>query len=138
MCWGRDNRECPIRLCGSSDDHGSGWNFEVKALDGTANPYLALAAILTAGVINIKRDIPLTVRDCQFVAAELDATTRSKMGITKTMPANIKEARDALNSDNDLIAALGSEFVHKYLMVNEVSILSLMRNIFHSPDMTGS
>ena len=45
--WGVDNREAPVRLCASGGPNSQNWEF--KALDATANPYLALAAILLAG-----------------------------------------------------------------------------------------
>ena len=45
--WDVDNREAPVRLCASGGPNSQNWEF--KALDATANPYLALAAILLAG-----------------------------------------------------------------------------------------
>ncbi len=45
--WGVDNREAPVRLCASGGPNSQNWEF--KALDATANPYLALTAILLAG-----------------------------------------------------------------------------------------
>ena len=38
-----------MRLCTLAD--GSSRDFEFKALDATANPYLALAALITAGLL---------------------------------------------------------------------------------------
>ena len=55
-------REAPIRACFS--DTPRNYNFEIKAIDGTANPYLALAAILAAGMLGVKRSYPLTVKSC--------------------------------------------------------------------------
>ena len=42
-----DNKEAPLRLCTSGGPPT--FNFELKALDATANPHLALAAIILAG-----------------------------------------------------------------------------------------
>ncbi len=42
-----DNKEAPLRLCTSGGPHT--FNFELKALDATANPHLALAAVILAG-----------------------------------------------------------------------------------------
>lgn len=55
-------REAPIRACFSGAPRK--YNFEIKAIDGTANPYLALAAILAAGMLGVKISSPLTVKSC--------------------------------------------------------------------------
>ena len=44
--WGTDNREAPVRACGPAGHH----HFEVKSVDATSTPHLALAAIIAAGV----------------------------------------------------------------------------------------
>ena len=46
--WGLNNREAPLRLC--TDAHGEPNNAEYKTLDATANPYLALAVLIIAGL----------------------------------------------------------------------------------------
>ena len=45
VAWGIDNRETPVRLAHAYDPQQR--NFEVKMMDGTANPHFALAGILT-------------------------------------------------------------------------------------------
>ena len=45
---GVEKNETPVRLC--SPYSPSSRNFELKALDGTSNPYLALTGVLTAGL----------------------------------------------------------------------------------------
>ncbi|TDL24695.1 FLU1-II [Rickenella mellea] len=116
VAWGRDNRECPVRLCGSTGDH----HFEVKCLDGTANPYLAISAMLASGMMGVRSASPLVVRDCQALAASLTEDQRTAIGVTKRMPLNIEEARDYLKADSALVSAMGEELVEKYLAVNEV------------------
>ncbi|KAG8746273.1 hypothetical protein FRC10_005522 [Ceratobasidium sp. 414] len=82
VCWGRENKETPLRLCGS----GKGFNVELKAFDGLANPYLGLAAALAAGVTGLEKDKPLEMRDCRVVASELTAEKRGEMRISMMMP----------------------------------------------------
>ena len=43
-----NNREAPLRVC--TDAYGEPNNVEYKALDAAANPYLALAALIIAGL----------------------------------------------------------------------------------------
>ncbi|MET3806323.1 glutamine synthetase [Nakamurella sp. UYEF19] len=45
-CWGLENREAAVRLCGATPGDPSGTNIEVKCIDPTANPYLAVATVL--------------------------------------------------------------------------------------------
>lgn len=82
-CWGRENRETPLRLCGSEP---GGFNVELKAFDGLANPYLGLAAVLGAGLTGLKNQSTLEMRDCRVVASELTEDRRHEMRITTKMP----------------------------------------------------
>lgn len=54
-CWGFENREAGVRLAGS----GGHANFEVKCLDGAANPYLLVGAVLALGLAGIDRSLRL-------------------------------------------------------------------------------
>ena len=45
--WGVDNREAPLRLSASAGAGAQNWEF--RALDATADPHLALAAVIAAG-----------------------------------------------------------------------------------------
>ncbi|KAF9466906.1 FLU1-II [Collybia nuda] len=118
VCWGTDNREVPIRLCNAT--FASSRNFEVKALDGTANPYLALAAILGAGHSGIQTQTQLLVKDCRGPsAAELGEEGRKELGIIQRMPLNWDDARNKLSNDEIMRGILGGDVVDKYLNVNE-------------------
>lgn len=46
VCWGAANKEAPLRVLGD--------NIELKAVDATANPHLALAAIIAAGLDGVR------------------------------------------------------------------------------------
>lgn len=53
--WGRDNRTCALRLVG----HGRSLRLENRAPGGDVNPYLAVAAMVAAGLDGIERGLPL-------------------------------------------------------------------------------
>ncbi|XP_047153337.1 type-1 glutamine synthetase 1-like [Vigna umbellata] len=60
LFWGNENKEAPLRASsppGTLD--GLATNFEMKSFDGSANPYLGLAAILAAGIDGLRRHLPL-------------------------------------------------------------------------------
>jgi glutamine synthetase len=53
--WGVDNRTCALRLVG----HGSSLRAENRTPGGDVNPYLAVAAMIAAGLDGIDRQLPL-------------------------------------------------------------------------------
>ena len=58
--WGVENREAPLRYVPSSPFIGTDRaNVELKASDASGNPYLALAAVLAAGLAGIDDDAEL-------------------------------------------------------------------------------
>jgi glutamine synthetase len=62
VCWGTDNREAPVRLCNAFSPPSR--NFEIKCLDGTANPYLAVASFISAGMDGVSKDIECQIQEC--------------------------------------------------------------------------
>jgi glutamine synthetase len=130
VCWGTDNREAPIRLCNATSPASR--NFEVKCVDGTSNPYLALAGLIAAGVEGVKTNKPLGVRDCSAhgelgnTAAEMGEEERERFGITQRLPLGWEEAREAFRGDGVLGEVFGEAFVRGYLNVNKVRFLGLI------------
>ncbi|GGO91799.1 glutamine synthetase family protein [Wenjunlia tyrosinilytica] len=55
ITWGRDNRTCPVRVVGS----GHSLRIEHRVPGGDANPYLAVAAAVAAGLYGIENSLPL-------------------------------------------------------------------------------
>jgi glutamine synthetase len=56
VAWGLDNRTCSVRVVG----HGSGLRFENRVPGGDVNPYLAVAAMIAAGLHGIENHLELT------------------------------------------------------------------------------
>ncbi|KAI0337052.1 glutamine synthetase/guanido kinase [Trametopsis cervina] len=127
VVWGSDNREAPLRLCGSprsvDGTSGGGHHFEVKALDATANPHVALAGLLGIGARAIKAGVQLVQRDCDSGAAFAMGEEERRAfgpngGEVVRMPNSVEEAREAFKADKEVRALLGEEFVEGYLSVN--------------------
>ena len=55
VAWGLDNRTCALRVVG----HGSGLRVENRVPGGDVNPYLAVAAMVAAGLHGIEHSLPL-------------------------------------------------------------------------------
>ncbi|MEV4169510.1 glutamine synthetase family protein [Nonomuraea sp. NPDC049709] len=53
--WGVDNRTCSLRLVG----HGQSLRVENRVPGGDVNPYLAVAALIAAGLYGIDAELPL-------------------------------------------------------------------------------
>lgn len=115
-CYGLDNREAAVRLASPvAGAESATANVELKPMDVTANPYLALAATLAAGIDGIERNLdpgePTTVDP-----ATLSDEERDSKGIYP-LPASLDEALDALERDEVLIGALGEPLVRTHLAV---------------------
>jgi glutamine synthetase len=114
--YGLDNREAAVRLASPvAGAESATANVELKPMDVTANPYLALAAVLAAGMDGIERNLdsgePTTVDP-----ATLSDEERASKGIYP-LPASLDEALDALEEDEVLIEALGEPLVRTHLAV---------------------
>ena len=55
VAWGKDNRTCSMRVVG----HGEGLRVENRLPGADVNPYLALAAMIAAGLHGIENELPL-------------------------------------------------------------------------------
>lgn len=118
ISYGNENRESSVRVTNMASP--SSRNFELRFIDGTANPYFALAAILAAGMAGIRAGMKPGAQTCDEIsAAEMTENEREALGVGKRMPSNVDEARANLKGDSILIGALGEELVTKYLAVNK-------------------
>jgi glutamine synthetase len=112
QCWGVNNREAPLRLVGLAG-HPESINFELKTVDGTANPYLALTAIIAAGISGIRKGLSLP-SPIQVDPASLTEEQRDKERL-KLLPGSLQEALDAFEQDEEfksvLLLVSGSETI---------------------------
>jgi glutamine synthetase len=122
VCYGTEHRDAPMRITNFSSP--SSRNFEMRVIDGTANPYLALAGVLGAGLAGIRDKVELKIQNCgQKSAAGMTEEERKALGITQRMPLNWEESRHRFQESKFMKEEIfGEEFVEKYLSVNKVSI----------------
>jgi glutamine synthetase len=59
LCWGLENREAAVRFCAATAGNPSGASAELKVIDPSANPYLALAAMLWSAHEGIRDGLAL-------------------------------------------------------------------------------
>ena len=101
LAWGHDNRTCGFRIVG----HGGALRAETRIPGGDANPYLAFAALLAAGIYGIENELELPP-GLEGNAYESDA---------ERFPHSLREAIAALESGTMARAALGDDVVDHYL-----------------------
>lgn len=120
--WGSDNREAPVRLCNALSPVSR--NFEIKCHDGTANPYIAVAAFISAGMDGVLKNTECQIQECgpelETTAALMGEEKRQKLGITQRMPLTWEDARSNFAASELVDKAFGSNFKTRYLSVNKV------------------
>ena len=113
-CYGPDNREAALRICSPIGSLGS-VNLELKPVDSTGNPYLALGAFIYAGLDGIRRSLspgePVLVDP-----AALDSSERERLSVVR-LPSSLRAALEALEADSFLMSALGPLRSTAYLAV---------------------
>ncbi len=120
-CWGPDNREAAVRVASPfSHDESGTLNAELKPVDGSCNPYLALGGLIAAGLDGIARELdpgePTLVDP-----ADLSDDERARRGIAR-LPSSLGEALTALEADAVLAEALGPLLLSAYLAVKRGDI----------------
>ncbi|KAJ5538183.1 hypothetical protein N7494_007662 [Penicillium frequentans] len=118
VAWGFQNREAPIRKINPG-------HWEIKSMDGLANPYFAVAALLAGGYLGLEANAPLTVKECGVDASTLSESQRSELGITTQIPKSLDESLIALENDKALQNLLGPGFVRNYTLVKRAESASL-------------
>ncbi len=114
ISWGYDNRECAVRVASPFKGREmQSINLELKACDGSANPYLALAGVILAGMDGVARGL-VAPKPAHRDPALLTDEEKVACGI-KPFPATQLEALDALERDEVLTSGLGDLMTRAYL-----------------------
>ncbi|EAQ85803.1 hypothetical protein CHGG_07056 [Chaetomium globosum CBS 148.51] len=115
VAWGTQNRETPLRRI-----EGSHW--EIKCLDGLANPYLAVAAVLFAGVRGVVDREVLVWGDCEIDPAKMTANDRKELNVNQMLPGSVEEGLSELEKDVELCEMMGPELVEGYVALKECEL----------------
>lgn len=110
MAWSTINRSPLIRIPAT---RGEGTRIELRSPDPAANPYLALAVCLRAGLDGIVNQIePPASVDCNIF--EMSKEERKERGIEE-LPGTLYEAIGELEKDTFLQEILGSHVCKRYI-----------------------
>ena len=99
--WSSDNRTAGFRLCGE----GKGLRIECRIPGADANPYLAFAVLLAAGLYGIEQKMKLEpMAEGNIYAQDV-----------RQVPTTLREATDALDGSKVLRKLLGNDVIDHYL-----------------------
>ena len=111
--WGWDNRTAFVRV---PPERGGATRVEVRVGDGSANPYLAAAATLFAGLHGVREKLPLGP------PVGGDAYTLAEEEAGGALPDSLSDALDALEADEVLREAMGPEIVDTFLTMKRFEV----------------
>ncbi len=110
--WGYDNREAAVRV---SRGKAGASRFELKAADASANPYLALGALLAAGLDGLEKKLALP-QETSVDPALMSESERLGNQVYP-LPTSLGEALTALQKNTVLLDALGRDRAKAYTAV---------------------
>ncbi len=115
VAWSAQNRSPLIRIPAS---RGLSTRIELRSVDPSANPYLAMAVILAAGLDGVKNELepPAPVDRNIYV---MNGVERKQHGI-ENLPASLDAALVALEEDEVIKAALGEHIYENFKEAKEV------------------
>jgi glutamine synthetase len=101
VAWGHDNRTCALRVVG----HGPSLRFENRSGGADLNPYLALSAMIAAGLEGVERGLKL---EPEFKGNAYTATDKPQL------PKTLRAARDLFAGSETARKAFGDDVVAHY------------------------
>jgi len=109
VAWGTDNRTCSLRVVG----HGESLRVENRVPGGDVNPYLAVSALIAAGLHGIERELEL---EAELVGNAYAADDRPRV------PSTLREAAQLFGESKLARAAFGDDVVQHYLNAARVEL----------------
>lgn len=116
VCWGRTNSSALVRIPIYKPGKGASARVELRSIDSAANPYLAYAMILHAGLAGIENEYDL-LDEAEDDVWRLTERERQAMGI-RPLPRNLDEAIRCMERSDLAVEALG-EHVFEYFLRNK-------------------
>jgi glutamine synthetase len=119
VSYGDNNRSCMVRV-----PFG---RLELRLIDSSANPYLASAAVIAAGLDGIDRKLdPGEPRNFNHYGLSPEELQGRGVG---TLPQSLAEALDALEADRLFHEVLGEEFVAEFIRLKRMEWVDYHRHV---------
>jgi glutamine synthetase len=124
VCLGRQNREALLRIVPlvelGGGDPARQFHLEYRGADGAANPHLALAALLLAGLAGVHAELPcppVLDRDPAELGAEEEELYR-----VGSLPGSLEDALRALEEDDTARSWMNPLLHEAYLSVKRAEV----------------
>ena len=116
VCWGHNNRSALVRVPMYKPGKGNSSRVEYRALDAAANPYLAFAVVLAAGLKGVEEgyELPEGAEDDVW---ELTDAERRALGI-EPLPQSLDGAIRVMER-SELVAETLGEHVFDFVLRNK-------------------
>ncbi|MDX6310046.1 MAG: glutamine synthetase [Nocardioidaceae bacterium] len=116
VCWGHNNRSALVRVPMYKPTKAQSTRVELRSIDSAANPYLAFAVMLAAGMRGIEEgyELPPGAEDDVWSLTESE---RHAMGIAP-LPQNLNDAI-AVMERSELVAETLGEHVFDFFLRNK-------------------
>ena len=116
VCWGHNNRSALVRVPMHKPGKAQSARVEFRGIDSSANPYLAYAVILAAGLKGIEEgyELPPEAEDDVWALSEME---RKALGI-HALPTSLKSAVAAMER-SDLVADTFGEDTFEFFLRNK-------------------
>lgn len=113
VCWGHNNRSALVRVPFHKPTKGSSARVEFRGLDSAANPYLAFAVLLAAGLKGIEEEYELP-EGAEDDVWELSPAERRALGY-EPLPGDLRRALDRFESSELMAETLGEQVFDFFL-----------------------
>ena len=114
ISWGARNRSTLVRIPAYRPNREVACRVELRNPDPAANPYLAFACMLAAGLAGIEEELPLQDPTEGLDLFELSRQDLRKQGV-RTLPESLGEAVE-LFAESELMKKTLGEHIHGYLV----------------------
>lgn len=113
ITWGHNNRSALVRVPLYKPGKGQSARIEYRAMDSAANPYLAFAVLLAAGMKGIEEgyDLPPEAADTVW---ELSPQERKALGY-EALPTSLDHALNLMEKSELVAETLGEQVFHHVL-----------------------
>lgn len=113
VSWARHNRSALIRVPRISPGRPQSTRVELRCPDPSANPYLAFAVMLKAGLDGIKRELapPEPAEEDLYHLDDVRLAQRN----LRTLPGSLGDALDELEQNEVIASALGPHVFERFL-----------------------
>ena len=122
--WSFTNRTALIRVPSDMKEHT---RIDFRSPDSSANPYLALACCIKAGLEGIKGKVN-PPRPVEGNIYEMSSDERKEMGI-RLLPGNLGEAVTALEEDTVIKRVLGDHISERFIKAKRAEFADYLANV---------